>query len=78
MYHEKNGAIKTADYNNKKITEENLDFVLDRLISNFGFDVMDIKKDGTVLNDDEIKTITDKYPCKDKYDEFYAYFYEDK
>lgn len=78
LYHEKDGEIKTSDYNNKKITEKNLDFVLVQFISNFGFDVIEIKKDGNVLKDDDIKAITEKYPCKDKFDELDAYFHSSK
>lgn len=76
LYHEKDGEIKTSDYNNKEITDENLDFVLDQFTSNFGFEIIEVKKNGVVLNEEKIEEIITQFPCQHKFEELDEYFHK--
>lgn len=78
LFHEKDGEFVTSDYCNKPITDENLDFILDYFTSNFGFDIITVKKNGNILSDEEIEKITKKFPCHDKFDEMFEYFHSTK
>lgn len=76
VWDEKDGNSEVSDFNHKPITDETLDFVLDQLIANFGFAVLEVRKDGKVLSEKEVREIIKKYPCdENNFEELHAYFF---
>lgn len=63
IYHEKDGELETSEYNNEPITEENLATVTAEFVCNFGFEILEIRKDGKILTEEQLTDITEKYPC---------------
>lgn len=75
LHHEKDGEITTTEYCNKPITKENLDYVLVQFISNFGCDVIEIRKNGEVLTESEVKEITKQFPSETNYEKWNNFFH---
>ena len=75
IHHDKDGTLELSSLGEQSITDENLDFVLFELVSNFGFDVVKTEKDGKELSDTEVNTILATYPCNNNLQEWQTLFF---
>lgn len=75
FYDERDEKCRTSAFGNKLITDESLDFALIQLFSNFDFTLIEVRKQGKLLTQDEIDEIRRKYPCEHRFQELHEYFF---